>query len=248
MNEQVAIPGMGHNRGPLIDPEMLAREQTKVTSFADAAGSWLDRKEIKTEAEAEELNDFLTGAARLSKEIDAARMEAKRPYMEAANQIQKTFTDLTGTLALTAGKVRPIFDTYIRAKKAAAQAAQEEARRIAREEEKAAQAALAASQARNDVLGEQKAIEAQKAAEKTARAAEKPVKAQVGSASGGGRTMSLRIVRTARILNIRVAFLAVMGDPAVVDAVQSALNRIIRAKGFEGTVAGIEIITEEKAA
>ena len=58
MNEKATI---GHNRPPAFRPEIIDGFKPKVQDFADAAGAWLDKGEIETEAQAEKLNDFIKG-------------------------------------------------------------------------------------------------------------------------------------------------------------------------------------------
>ena len=240
--------GMGGNRPPLIDPDLLAREKARVQTFADAAGDWLDLGKIDTEEQAAKLHDYITGARAVAKQVDAARAEAKKPHDDAAKAVQATFRPLLDAIETAIGRVRPMLTDYLQRKKAAAKAEAErkraEAARLAREAEEA----RAAAEARHDVLGEAEAAAAAEAAEKAAAEAARPARANVASYSGGGRSAGLRTQKSVVVDNIRQAFLAVQDDPAVVVAVEAALNRIVRSKDWNGKVPAGCRVEERKVA
>ena len=90
-------------------------------------------------------------------------------------------------------------------------------------------------------------VEAEKAtkqAEKATKQAEKPVNTGVKSASGAGRTVSQRKTNKAVVTNPRQLFLAVQNEPEIIDALQRVANRIVRAKDFDGNLAGVDIKVE----
>lgn len=86
-------------------------------------------------------------------------------------------------------------------------------------------------------------------AKKEVSVAAKPVKASAGSASGGGRTMALRTVKTARIDDLRAVFLFFEKHPDVLETIQRLATAAVRASDYvEGSVPGITLITDQVAA
>ena len=243
------FPPKDHNRPPLIDPDLIARERSRVQDFADAAGAWLDLGKIETEEQAAKLKDYIDGARGLVKQVDATRADAKKPHDDAAKAVQATFRPLLDAIETAIGRVRPLLTDYLQRKKAAQEA---EAARQKAEADKAAaeaEAARQAAQARHDVLGEAEAERAAEAAQKAAEAAAAPVRANVASYSGGGRSAGLRTQKTVVIENIRQVFLSVQDDPAVVEAITAAVTRKVRARDWDGRVpAGCRIETTQVAA
>lgn len=240
---------IGDNRPPPFDPTVLAEKEAKVTSFLDAAGEWLDLGEIETDVQAEYLNDFVSGARALAKQIEDWRVDAKAPHALAAKAVDDAAKPPALKIRTALDRALDMLGKYSGKKKRAA----EEAARV--EREKAAQAAAQAERerqqaiARNDISGE---IDAQKRADDaaaSAKAADKLAEGagRVQSASGAGRTISTVKIRSGRIDNIRLAFMEVQDDPRVVEAIQMVVNARIRSAGFSGEIRGVTIITEEKA-
>jgi hypothetical protein len=241
---------LDHNRPPLIDPDLLDREKTRVRDFADAAGAWLDKGKLESDEDAGKLKDFIDGARGVVKQIDAARTEAKKPHDDAAKAVQAAFKPLLDTIENAIARTKPMLTVYLEEKRLAEEARRAEAARIAREEAQRAAEAAAAAQARHDVMGEAEAAAALEAAQAAEKAAQREFKVGIASASGGGRTAALRGQKVATIVNIRQAFLAVQDDPAVVEAVLSAVHRKIRAKDWpdDKAVPGVTIQIQRSAA
>ena len=53
------------------------------------------------------------------------------------------------------------------------------------------------------------------------------------SASGAGRTMSLRKIKEVEITNANVLFMAIREEPEVQEALAKAATRIVRASGYD---------------
>lgn len=247
MTTSDALPPRTHNNPPPYDPAVLDALRPPVQAFAETAGQWLDMGEITSEEEAARLNDFLAGARNLWKEIDEARVAAKRPHDEAAKAVQAAFTPLADVVAKAADKCKPMIAAWLKKKRdeeeAKRRAAAEEAARLKREAEE--QARLAAM--RNDVVAEAEAEAAAKEAEKAARAAEKEVKVNVGSATGGARTMGLRTYRKARCINAALAFTQFRHDTRVIALLEQLANERLRgSKGEITEIPGFDIYEDEK--
>lgn len=245
-NPRVAI---GDNRPPVVDPDILARENARVREFADAAGDWLDLGRIETEEQASRLKDYIDGARAVVKQVDTARADAKKPHDDAAKAVQAAFRPLLDAVETAIGRVRPMLTDYLQRKKAADEARKAREKAEAEAAARAAQEAAEAARSRNDVLGEAEAERAAHAAQEAAAAAAKPVKTNVASYTGGGRSAGLRTQKIVIVDNPRQALLAVQDDPAVIEAITAAVTRKVRARDWDGRVpAGCRVETREIAA
>lgn len=243
--------GPGHNRPPAVDPEIIADLEPRVRAFADAAGQWLDKGAVETDEEAEKLNDLLTGLRGVAKEIETKRKASKEPHLEAGRAVDAAFSKLLDPLKKAADKVKPILTAFASKKAAAERERQREAAEEAERKAREAAEAKAAADARNDVMGAAEAEEAEKEAAEAAKAAERQAAEarRIGSASGGGRTAALRIVRRAKITSARQCFLHYEGREEIAALLTQMANADIRAaKGAAIAIPGIEIIEEETIA
>lgn len=239
----------GHNRPPPFDADALAEHERRAREFADAAGDYLDLGEIASEEDAQRLNDYMAGARKLRKEIDAARVAEKKPHDEAAKAVQAAFAPVLAILDKSVDKVKPLLTDYLRRKKEAADA---EKRRkeheAARAREEAARLAAQAA-ARNDVAGEAEAEAAAKEAARLEKEAARSAKAVVASATGGTRSAGLRTARTAEITNINQVFMHYRSHPEVAALLTRLATADVRAKDVDETaIPGIRIIETQVAA
>lgn len=225
--------GMGHNNPPPYDPEVLAAHAAKVDEFLEASRLWLGVKEITTEEHAGQLADQIDGLRGLQKKVDEARKAAKKPHDDAGKAVQEAYNPLIAKLQKAVDYLKPMLGRYAEAKaRAEAEAkrkAEEEARRKAAE----AEAELKAAQESNDISAQIDAEEAAKAAEKAQKEAARKTDTGVKSASGAGRTMSMRTVKEVQITNINVLFMALRDEPEVQEVLHRIATRIVRAKGYD---------------
>ena len=106
-------------------------------------------------------------------------------------------------------------------------AAEAEAKRKAAEEQ------LRRAEMEQDIGAQVDAEAEAKAADKMATEAARPVKVSVPSASGVGRTVAERTIKTAVIQNPLQVFMALRRDPMVLDALHRAANAHVRAKDYD---------------
>lgn len=237
--------GIGHNSAPIIPAEIV----TKVSDFTDAAGAWLDLKEIDSQERSEKATDFVAGARAVFKEVDEARKTAKKPHDDAAQDVQDAFKPLLDKIGKAGEVVKALQAAWLKKEKAREYAEQRAREAAARAEKAAADRALAEAQARNDVSGMVDAEAAQKAAAKDVKAASKPVKAQASSATGGGRTMSLRTTYRCQVENRGPALAAYRDHPEVIALIERLATADVRAqRGEKIAPTGFKLITEETAA
>ena len=241
-----AVPG--DNKPPPYDVEIFAKLCADAQEYADAGGEWLDLERIETEEQAQYLADYIAGARKKLKEIEAWRVGAKRPHDEAAKSVQAAAARPKGTIEESIKKGLDLITPYQQEKK---RKADEQARREREEAERQRQEAERLSReaaARNDIAGEVEAARLAKEAEASAKAAARPTSGSVGSASGGGKTIALVEVRSAKITNLMHVFMFFRERPEVLDVLQRLANGYVRAKGFDGKdVPGTNTITTEKA-
>ncbi|MCG7574883.1 hypothetical protein MHM39_15025 [Phaeobacter sp. CNT1-3] len=243
-----ATATIGHNNPPAFDPTVLAEFQTTANDFLEATAAWQALEKIENEAQAEQLNDQITGLRGLWKKVDAARKDAKKPHDDAGKAVQAAFTPLLKKLAMASDALKPKLADYVAAREAeeAQRKAAEEAR--ARADREAAEERARLAQMQGDIDAQVEAEEAQKAAEKAEREAAKGASTKVKSASGGGRTMSTRTIREVEVTNVRVLFMHYQNHPDVADVLRRLAAADVRAKGFnpeQTPIPGIKI-TERK--
>jgi hypothetical protein len=203
--------------------------QTRVLDFCNAAGVWADLKTITSTAQSERLTDFVEGSRGLWKQVDTARKAAKQPWDDKATEVQIAFVPLLDKLKKVGDSMKAMQADWLQRETDRIAAEKAEAARIAREKLEAAQREAEQAAARNDFSGAVDAEAALKEAEKEVRRAEKPAAAKAGSASGGGRGMSLRTQAYAEIDNIRQVFMHFAENPRVIEVLQSLADAEIRA-------------------
>lgn len=226
---------IGHNSPPPYRAEILEAHQKKAAEFLDAAGEWLDLKEIGSAEQASELNDFIAGVKKVGKAVDEDRKTDKKPHDDAGKKVQAAYSPILDKMRLAIDRVTPMQTRWLTKVEAERQAEaarkQAEAEAAAREAEEAA----AKAAARNDISGEVDAEAAQKRAKElqkdAARAAKS--KANVKSATGGARTASLRTTWRAKITNLRIAFMQFADEPELQELLVKLAERRARASDFD---------------
>lgn len=239
--------GIGHNKGPVFDTEVVEAFAAEATEIADAASEW-GGIEITTETKAGELKDFLDTARAKLKEIEERRKAEKQPFLDAGREIDAAFKKITGVIE-RAGKIaKAPLEAYLREQQRIAdekrRAEQEAVRKAAEEAERER---LIAERNRN-AAAMAEAEEKRREAEEAAKAAEQERRARVASATGtGANRTGLRTVRSARISNINQAMLHYRGHTDLAECITRLANADIRAaKGAAIAIPGIEIIEEQK--
>lgn len=244
---------IGANNPPAYDQSVVEQLNEKAASFLDVAAEWISKGELNTENDAQLLNDFITGVKKNKTEAETARKAAKKPHDDAGKAVQAAFKPISEKLDAAVSKVSPLLTAFLQKKEVKRQAEiarqrqEAEAARL-EAERKAAQAA-----ARNDISGEIDAQAAQHAADtlaKEAAAAAKSKGASISSATGGGRTASLRTTYSAEVDNVRAVFMRYQSHPALIECMCALANAEIRSKGFDPksmTIPGVKIVATQKA-
>jgi hypothetical protein len=184
--------------------------------------------------------ELIRQMAAVEKVVDGERVTVKQPYLDAGRNIDAAAKTLVADLSNSKAKVRGIAETYMR-EKSAREAA--DARRIADEQRKEREAAEAAAAA-------EAALAAQQNRAPDPEIMEAPIMAPVRQAapeptqvrSDFGAVASARKVKVAVVMDWARAFKAVRTVPAVQEAIQKAVNALVRAGQTD--IAGVEIKEE----
>ena len=222
---------IGANNPPPYDPDVLAKHSQAASDLAAEAAPWLNKGEVENEAEAQQLTDVIAKARKLYKDAEDARKKEKQPHMDASKAVDTAFAVAVSALEKTATSLKPIIAKWLQKvedEKRAEAARQAEIARKAKEE---ADRLAAQAAANNDAMAAAQAEAAQAEAQKLEKAAVKTGKAKsnVGSATGAGRSMSLRKVTTAQIDNLNLVYRHFHEHPDVRDVLQRLANAAVRA-------------------
>lgn len=204
----------------------------RVAAFMDACGKWADIKEIGSAEQSERLTDFITGSRQLWQKVEDQRKADKKPHDDRAAEVQEAFIGMLNKLKAAGDKLKPMQAAWLEKVQAKIDAEKAEQKRLADEKAESARQLAAQAAARNDVSGEVDAAAALKEAEKELNAANRDVKAKAGSASGGGRSMAMRSVKTADIHSRNSVYMHFRDHPDVIELLQRLATQSVRA-GFE---------------
>jgi len=252
MSDMTNTPQAGHNGPPPYDPAEVERLTQEGVKFLEAAAQWLENGDLTSEEDAQRLNDFMNGVSARAKIAESARVKAKKPHDDAGVLVQKAFKPIIEKMGLAKTKVQPLLTKWLQVKEAERQAEvrrqQEEARRAQEDANRLA----AAAASRHDISGEVDAEAARKAADQAAKDAEKLSKAKsnVSSATGGGRTASLRTAIEVGVTNARVLFLRYQDHPDMIECLRNLAAREARQASFNietDEIPGAKITRTQKA-
>lgn len=212
ITDDIEEAGIGHNRPPPHDAEALAKLEAEVRLNAQRAAKWLDAGAVSEEWQAGEVNDLLQGVKRTIREIETKRKADKEPHLEAGRQVDAAYRKVTDPLSKLADRLAAILTEYMKAKRAEEERQRQEELRRAEEERRRIEEEARAAAARNDVFGEEQAAARAREIERTVKQVAKARSTgAVESASGGGRTASLRTYHEVEVVNIKTAFVHLVG-------------------------------------
>lgn len=242
----------GGNSPPPFDPDVVEALNDEGAKFLDAAAVWIENGDLDSEDDAQRLNDFITGIKKRKSATETARKGAKKPHDDAGKLVQAAFLPIAKKMDLALSKVAPLLTKWMNKKRDEEQAEIERKRKEAEFAQQEADRKAAAAAARNDISGEIDAQAEREEADKQAKDAERAAKkgTQVSSATGGGRTASLRTYVEVSMVNPRVAFMRYNGHPALDDCLTKLAQVEARSKDFNpetDTIPGFDIRVERRA-
>lgn len=244
------IAGIGDNNPPLgFDQDGLDKVVFNFNAFMNANKVWMDLKVIKTQDQADKASDMLAGFRGLWKATDDERKKQKKPIDDLGKIVQAKFAPYLKKAKTGGDNLKPMIADWLTKQQAIADEKKRKEANEAAEKQRQAEAALAEAEKDNDLSAQVEAEEELKASAKALKAAAKPAKVKTGSATGAGRTVSLRKVRTAEITSDMKLFLHYRDNPAVTEVLLSLANADIRNTEVDETkIPGITIVEKPVAA
>lgn len=244
-----ALPPNDHNFPPPYDPDKLEAARVAVTDFNGAAKEWLDLKSLETAGQSQRLTDFVAGARKLAKKIDATRDDQKRPHDERAKAVQSAFKPLLDAVSAMIDRVKPLQEDWLKRVRDEEEKRRAEERQRAEAERLAAEEARKAAAATNDVAGQVEAERWAKEAAAVEAVASKEVRVSAGSATGSGRTMALRKTYEVEITNPLSVFMRYRSHPDVIETLRRLVSADVRSAGYDGSpIDGAKITVRETVA
>lgn len=240
-------------RIPDVTESDLESLLNRMKDIAADAAVWLDLGRIEDEATAALASDQIAAMRRLKKDTQEAQRGAKKIWADKAAAAAERFDRVIKGLDRGLDKMLDMQGGYMKLKADRLKAEQDRLAKIAAEKRAEAEAAAARAEASGDIMGmadaEAMAKEAKKS-EKVAAAVGKAT-ASVGSATGAGRTISLRKEKVATIEQFMVTLLHYKDHPKLREALQTIVAADVRAASFDAakdSIPGVKVTIEEKAA
>lgn len=240
-----ALAPVGHNNPPAPTPIEAARE-----TLADlhlTAEQWFDGADIETDGQADEVSRIVDAARKAKTRFEADRKAEKQPHLDAGKAVDTAWKPLTDAADRIVEVGKAALTPWLQAKERAKREAEAEARRVAdaaAEEARrlAAQTdgSLAAAQARDDAIEQAEAAQAK---------ADRAARDRAGAKGEGmGRTMSLRTTYRSEVEDRRALLNHVARTrPADLDTFLSEWARKAVAAGAR-ELPGVKVWAEQVAA
>lgn len=232
--------GVGHNRPPVDEMARIDFNEAivghdgllqRIAALIDSAG----RAQATTDEEAARCAELIRQMAAAEKVVDAERTATKAPYLAAGRAIDDAAKTLVHDLGHAKGNVRALAEDYLREKQ---RKADEVARLVRIEAERqAAEARQRAAEEAARAAAENREPEPLPEPEPVFVSQPEPERATVRSDFGA--VASARKVKVAVITDWNKAYKRVQKIPAVREAVQKAINGLMRAG--EVNIPGVDI-------
>lgn len=231
------VIGLGHNRPPLRD---LLRDQyeqigTRVDALIASAGR--APATVNDDDTLGKMGDLIKSITACGKQIEAARVSEKEPFLAAGREVDGFFKPMGDTLAVAKKRLEAPCGVYLRAKadaeKKAREAIEAAARRAAEDAMRQAQEAEAANLTAVSDAALDRALTAEADADRAQKAAEaKP--AELARTRGEmGSVATLRTSWDAEILDYAAIPLEAIRAFVPRDAIEKAVRAFVRAGGRE---------------
>lgn len=238
---QPAAP-MGHNRPPIEEQgvadfnDAIDRHAGLRKRITDLLGS-ASRASATDDETAGRCAELIRQMSAAEKVVDDERTSVKAPYLAAGRKIDDAAKTLVAELGTAKGKVRGLAEGYMR-EKLAREAA--ERRRIEEEQRREREAAEAAARAEREAAERENRAPDPEIIEAPIVAPVRPVEAAPTQVrSDLGAVASARRVKVAVVTDWAKAFKAVSKVAAVQEAIQKAVNGLVRAGQTD--IPGVEI-------
>lgn len=250
---EAATPTIGHNLPPLPTPPLRMIDRFK--ELRTKASEWVKLKTLPDDEAANLCKAFRDQLRLLANEIEAARKNAKAPYLEAQRAIDADFNQYTDSLKKQLDAMGALETDFLKRKREE----QEKARRAAEEEARRAAEAAAriAEQAADptDFAAQDAVREAAEAADQAQRQAEKIAQTRVAIGAdvvAGGRkhATTLRKFTVLTVNDPKKVLAYLMKHKCDLIGVHEALKsacRLHRTAHDNPEIPGLTITIEERA-
>lgn len=193
---------LGGNNPP--EPTPYEAIKLHIDDLFETAQGFLDGEPVTTQALADDVGRLLDEARKAQKAADAQRKFDAKPFDDGKAAVQALWTPLSdekkGRAALVSDMCKRALAPFLKAEQDRKDAEAAEARRIADEAANKARREIAEANAVADLAARERAEESVAAAERLTKAANKLDGARA-SVAGGARSVSLRSVWTAALVD-----------------------------------------------
>jgi hypothetical protein len=234
--------GIGHNRPP-VEKQGVADFNDAIDKHADLRQKILDligsaeRAFVDDEESAGRAAELIRQMGAAEKIVDEERKKVKEPYLTAGRRIDETARTLIHRLSQAKVEVRRMTEDFMRKREAELAA---ERRRIEDQQRRDREAAERAAAAEIENAAAEGRAPVAEIVEAPIAVAARPVEqAKNEVRSDFGSTVSTRRVKVAVITDWAKAFKAVKSVPKVQDAIQTAVNALVRAGQTD--IPGVEV-------
>ena len=256
----MSLPPIGHNSGlTAFDDRIVTRFEEDLSLVLVSLDKW--KKTPVTEKNAPDLKGDIDVARSRYIAIEDQRKDSKKPFMDEAKRVDKSFKGLLSDLESAGRDLKKIMADFLHTQERERQLRQAEEARIAQEKAAAARKAvedeLAAVEAGKRKMRAEEAVRIieqkrraealEKASDKAEKNADRPARVNVAG-HDGSRAMGLRTRLVTAIEDYETAFFEFCDEDSVRDLLVRLANRRANAKDFDRE-AGIPgfTITEEKS-
>lgn len=253
------LPPRDHNRPPVEEEAKAAFRDALLTDrpdferlLEDLIGAADRVPTIEDDETCGRAGDLLKRYRAAAGHISEAHTKAKEPFLKGGRAVDAEKNELIGRLDTARGKVLPKVNTYVAEKEARERAERDriiaEQRKAAEEAAKAERERAAAERARLDALraGDEAAAAAIVVPESApAMVYQAPQPARSPIRSDAGATVSGRTVWQSRVVDYGKAFKLVKGDTKVREAIDAAIQRLVKAG--QRDIAGVEVFETTQA-
>lgn len=208
MTTETEAAPIGHNNPPPYSADELAKMMAQAKERSSVAGVWIDKGKLESEDDAGQCADVVQGIKSLIKDCDAQRKADKQPHADAAAAVDKAWKGVIGPLDVMVKQLGEIVTAYAIEKQREAEAKRLADIRAAQAEQMRIEEEARAAKLRGDAFAQAEAAQQAKEVAKTIKkvAAAKSTGA-IGSASGAGRTTSLRTFNEVEVTSMKLAFI-----------------------------------------
>ena len=189
---------IGANNPP--EPTPYESALAEIDGLFMEASNWCDGEPITSQMQADAISKLVADLRAASKRADDARAAEKKPFDDAGKEVQARYKPLIDKAAMAMDTAKKALVPFLQKIEAEKRRIAEEARREAEEKTRAAQEAARLASRSANLADQQDARFSEDQAKLAAEFAKDAAKDKAG-AKGGARMMTLRTVKSAKIVD-----------------------------------------------